>query len=559
MVGTIGLLRVAEFARLPQPPGGVRQELHHGKLVEIVPVKKRHTKTQMRLLQLLSEAANPMAPRVDKEFPVRPLPEHEVWIADVAVFSPAEWERTDDDDYFQGVPAIVTEVLSPSNTPSEILDREQMCLANGWHDFWLVDAERQTVKVVLADRRSRVYRDSNSIASDRLRTPSPPPTSSHSKMERMLHRRHFFVGALATAPFASPTRLTAAQNSALGVAMIGVGNRGGHVMKNGVMLTQGMRVAAICDTNGDRLDKAASVAARDNPFTTRDWREAITRRDVDAVHISTPCHLHVEMAIAALRAGKHVYCEKPVGITPSSIAELVHVARGTDRVVQVGQQLRSNKRLRETVQRVHDGVAGKVVMIKAQRHLGDDLAHDATSAEWFFDASKSGDVLVEMSVHNLDVCNWVVQDRPEMASGFGGTMIWQNDPPGRTNMDGYTLSYEYRNGVKLSYTQVFFHPNGMPANGQFWNLYSANGGVDLMNSVYYPRAKGSSPQPLAPEGARENLDQQHVQSFLDAIKGGGKPNADLSVGVSGAMTAILGREAIYRRATLRWADLGVLL
>lgn len=376
----------------------------------------------------------------------------------------------------------------------------------------------------------------------------------------MLNRRHFFFGALAaTQQISRPGRISAAQNSALGVAMIGVGNRGGHVMKNGVMLTEGMRIAAICDTKGDRLDKAASTASRDNPFTTKDWREAIARRDVDAVHISTPCNLHVEMAIAALKAGKHVYCEKPIGITPASIAELVHVARSTDRVIQVGQQLRSSKRLIETVQRVHDGVAGKVVMIKAQRHSGDDLPHDASSAEWFFDASRSGDVLVEMSVHNLDVCNWVVQDRPESAAGFGGAMIWPNDPPGRTNMDGYTLSYEYRNGVKLSYTQVFFHPSGLPANGQFWNIYGTTGGVDLMNSVYYPRAKGSSPQPLVPEGGKENLDQQHVQSFLDAIRKGSRPAADLTVGVNGAMTAILGRDAIYRKALLRWSDLGVLL
>jgi myo-inositol 2-dehydrogenase / D-chiro-inositol 1-dehydrogenase len=373
----------------------------------------------------------------------------------------------------------------------------------------------------------------------------------------MLNRRYFFLGALAV-PMAAPPRLRAQASSTLGVAMIGVGNRGGHVMKNGVMLTEGLRVAAICDTKADRLDKAASTAARDNPFTTRDFREAIARRDVDAVHISTPCNLHVEMAIAALRAGKHVYCEKPVGITAASIAELVHVARSSDRVIQVGQQLRSQRRLIQTVEKIHEGIAGKVVMIKAQRHASDDLPHDASSAEWFFDVSRSGDVLVEMSVHNLDVCNWVAQDRPESASGFGGAMVWPDDPPGRTNMDGYTLSYEYRNGIKLSYTQVFFHPSGLPGNGQYWYVYGANGAVDLSNSVYYPRAKGSSPQPLVAE-TKENLDQQHVQAFLDAIRSGKQPNANLQVGATGAMTAILGRDAIYRKTLLRWSDLGVLL
>jgi myo-inositol 2-dehydrogenase/D-chiro-inositol 1-dehydrogenase len=372
----------------------------------------------------------------------------------------------------------------------------------------------------------------------------------------MLNRRYCFLGALA-APVITPPVLRA-QNSRVGYAVIGVGNRGTGTLRGGIMQVEGLRVAALCDLKADRLDRAASMASRDNPFTTRDWKEVLTRPDVDAVHISTPCNLHVEMAIAALRAGKHVYCEKPVGITPSSIAELVQVARSTDRIIQVGQQLRSSKRFAETIQRIHDGVAGKVVMINAKRHSGDDLSHDGSSAEWFFDVTRSGDVLVEMSVHNLDLCNWIAQDRPESASGFGGTMIWQNDPPGRTNMDGYTLSYEYRNGIKLSYTQVFFHPNGMPNGGQVWSVLGTTGGVDVGTSVYYPRAKGSSPQPLVPEG-KENLDQLHVGAFIEGIKTGKQPNANLQVGVNGAMTAILGREAIYRKSLLRWSDLGVLL
>lgn len=372
----------------------------------------------------------------------------------------------------------------------------------------------------------------------------------------LLNRRYFFFGALA-APALAPRPLLA-QNSKVGVAMIGVGNRGTGTLRNGLLMAENLRVAALCDLKADRLDRAASLASRDNPVTTREWREVLTRSDVDAVHIATPCNLHVEMAIAALRAGKHVYCEKPVGITPSSIAELVQVARSTNKVIQVGQQLRSSRRFIETIQRIHDGIAGKVVMIKAQRHSSDDLSHEGSSAEWFFDVTRSGDVIVEMSVHNLDLCNWIAQDRPESAAGFGGTMIWPNDPPGRTNMDGYTLSYEYRNGIKLSYTQVFFHPSGLPGNGQTWNVYGTTGAVDAANSVYYPRAKGSSPQPLVPE-MKENLDQQHVQAFVDAIRGGTQPNANLQVGVNGAMTAILGRDAIYRKTLLRWSDLGVLL
>jgi Uma2 family endonuclease len=162
MAVTGTLLSVAEFARLPQPAGGGRQELHHGELVELPPVKKLHTKLQRRLVSLLEARLNPAEHGVDKEFPFRPAPEYEVWIADVALFSLALWEQTADDDYFRGVPAIVIEVLSPSNSASEMLEREDICLRHGGREFWLVDPGRESVKVIRADGRSSVH-DAGSV------------------------------------------------------------------------------------------------------------------------------------------------------------------------------------------------------------------------------------------------------------------------------------------------------------------------------------------------------------------------------------------------------------
>lgn len=337
--------------------------------------------------------------------------------------------------------------------------------------------------------------------------------------------------------------------------MIGVGNRGAYVMRS-VMEQPGVRVVALCDIKPDRLDKAASTAARDNPKTYRQWRDLLADKNVQAVHISTPCDLHVEMAIAALKAGKHVYCEKPAGIDAASIGELVKVARSTNRVFQIGQQMRSSKKLATVAQRIRDGICGKVVMIKAQRHASDDLAHDGPSADWFFDRKRSGDVIVEMAVHNLDACNWLAGSRPEMAAGFGGTLIWANDPPGRTNMDGYCLSYEYANGVKMSFTQVFFHARGMPGNGQYFYVYGTNGSVDVDQAIYYPRAKDAKPEKLA-ENVRENLDLAHVTAFYEAITANKPVAADITIGATGALTAIMGREAIYRKKMMTWKELGV--
>ncbi len=352
---------------------------------------------------------------------------------------------------------------------------------------------------------------------------------------------------------AAAVRPAMAQQEAIRTGFIGTGNRGFHLLRNVVKL-DGVKVTAACDIKPDRLDRALSTAGRDNPTGFTDYRKLLERKDIDAVFVATPCDLHVEMTIAALQAGKHVYCEKPIGITPESIARLLKVAKSAKTVLQVGQQMRYDEQLRETISKIHGGAAGKIMMVKAERHAGNDLDHDGSSADWFFDVKRSGDVIVEMAVHNLDVCNWVANSRPERAAGFGGVNLWVNQPPGRTSMDGYTLSYEYANGVKLSFTQVFFHPNGLPGGGQYFYAFGTEAGVDVRSSRLYPLPKGE-PQVLS--SAPSLAGEPQLAAFYDCIRKGTKPLVGINVAAVAALTAILGREAIYQKRMMTWKDLGV--
>jgi predicted dehydrogenase len=367
-----------------------------------------------------------------------------------------------------------------------------------------------------------------------------------------INRRYFLMGSLA----AAGVRKARSQSTAtIGAGVIGTGNRGSFDL-TAVLAQPEAKVLALCDLKPDRLDKAATAASAHKPATYKDYRELLARKDIDAVVIATPCDLHVEMAIAALKAGKHVYCEKPAGINPASIQQLVEVARSSGRVFQIGQQRRSEVRLRHAIEKIHDGAIGDIIMVKAQRHASADLAHDGPSQDWFFDAKRSGDVIVEMSVHNLDVCNWAIGSRPERAGGFGGALLWKNDPPGRTNMDGYTLSYEYANGVKMSYTQVFFHPRGMPGNGQTTFVYGTKGGVDLETATAYPLERGQ-PVVLAEQVKEDRY--AHMAAFIESIRTGKKPPADITIAATAALTAILGRDSIYRKQVLTWDSMNVRL
>jgi myo-inositol 2-dehydrogenase / D-chiro-inositol 1-dehydrogenase len=366
-----------------------------------------------------------------------------------------------------------------------------------------------------------------------------------------MKRRYFLLGSAAAAHSA----FGQATADRIPTAMIGTGNRGSYVLK-GVLEQSNSKVVALCDIKPSRLDAAASAAAKDNPATYNDWRKIIDRKDVEAVFIATPPHLHSEMAIAALQAGKHVYCEKPIGVTPQQVRDLLKAARASKKVFVSGQQLRSLKQLSEAVDKIRQGAIGDVVMVKAQRHATADLDHEGSSADWYFDVTKSGGYLIEQSVHNLDACNWAIGQHPLRASGFGATLLYKNDPPGRSIFDCGVLSFSYPNGAKMSFTQNVFHPRNMPGANQYLYVFGTKGAVDLMYSTnMYPLAAGGQMAPLAAKV--EEAPHAHVTAFYDCITKNAKNPADITVGATGALTAIMGHMAMTQEKVINWSDFGV--
>jgi Uma2 family endonuclease len=134
-------ITVEEYERTPDPPGG-RYELHHGELVFVTYPVRQHKDLQRRLRKLLE----PNGFIVDTEYPYRPLPQHEVWGADVACVR--EERHRADDKWLNGSPEIVIEVRSPSNSKAELSDKAMTTLnGEGAAEFWIVDAKSHSVTV----------------------------------------------------------------------------------------------------------------------------------------------------------------------------------------------------------------------------------------------------------------------------------------------------------------------------------------------------------------------------------------------------------------------------
>ena len=366
----------------------------------------------------------------------------------------------------------------------------------------------------------------------------------------MIDRRAFLAGSVAAVAASGQT-----SEEQVGTAMIGLGGRGSYLL-GGVLKETRAKVVALCDIKPDRLDKAATLASRDNPATYADWRRVIERQDVAAVYIATPPDLHSEMAVAALQAGKHVYCEKPIGITAEQVRAVVEAAGKSDRIFVSGQQLRSMSAYIEAVRKIREGIIGDVIMVKAQRHATADLAHDGTSGDWYFDVNRSGGYLIEQSVHNLDLCNWAIGAHPVRACGFGGIVLYKNEPPGRSIFDCGSITYDYPGGVMMSFTQNVFHPRGLPNGDQYIYVYGTKGAVNLMGTpTMYPPGR-SEPVPLV-ENPQKDDPYAHQVAFYNSILNRAAPPAGITIGATAALTAILGHLAMARQQIVDWSGLGV--
>lgn len=155
-------MTVEEFRQMPEDSGPVYHELRHGEPVAVVRPKLRHSLIQRNLREMLTQFAE-SGSYVNSEVAYRPLPEHELWVADVAYVSAARFRQADPNDNIRGAPELVIEVLSPSNTAAEIFEKERICLANGSLEFWAVDPDRAQIKVTTPDGRTVTWQAGDEI------------------------------------------------------------------------------------------------------------------------------------------------------------------------------------------------------------------------------------------------------------------------------------------------------------------------------------------------------------------------------------------------------------
>lgn len=213
-------------------------------------------------------------------------------------------------------------------------------------------------------------------------------------------------------------------------------------------------IAAICDHYPALLRRSAAKAP--DAAQVEDYRTILGRKDIQAVIIATGSHQHKDIAVAALAAGKHVYCEAPLANTVADAKAIALAAKNAgSQVFQPGLQARSDPYRNFLVPFIHSGALGKSLLARAQWHKKQSWRTAATDAEreqaanWHLRRATSPGLVGEIGIHQLDQVGWFLNAVPTAMTGFGSLAFWRDD--GRDVPDTVQLVVEYPDGVRLSY------------------------------------------------------------------------------------------------------------
>jgi predicted dehydrogenase len=401
-------------------------------------------------------------------------------------------------------------------------------------------------------------------------------------------RREFLTAAAAigAAPYVVPSAALGAGGRApaserIRLGHIGVGNMGGgHV--GTLMGHPDFQIVAICDVDKvkrehhkQRVEDYYASERKSDSFkgvdTYNEYEELLARPDIDAVLIAVPDHWHAIIAIAACRAGKDVYSEKPLALTIRDAERMVAAARQYGTVFQTGSQQRSSGNFRLACELVRSGRIGRLIKVNVgiggpsrEKFLPEEPVRDGLDWErwlgpapwqpynsvrcsgdygggWRHIRDYSGGMTTDWGAHHYDIAQWGMG-----MDGDGPIEIIP--PPEMPDIRGtpdpekqQTLTFKYANGVTM-------HHGG--ANGI---LFTGTDGKVEVNRGYFktwPDEIGKTP--IGPNDVHLYRSPGHHQDWVNCIRNRTRPICDVAIGASSVTVCHLANIAFWTGRTIHW-------
>lgn len=376
-----------------------------------------------------------------------------------------------------------------------------------------------------------------------------------------MSRRDFTKTATLAGLAALATRQASAQNASdtLRVGLLGCGNRGTGAAGDMLRSNDNVKLVAMADVFEDRLNGShnrlsedAAVGGKvsvdpDMRFVGLDAYERILATDIDVVVEGSLPYCRPKHLVAAAKAGKHIFTEKPVAVDPAHIRmvrEAARIAEDKKLSFVAGTQRRHQTSYVETVEKIRDGAIGDVLAARAywcgtlpfsRERQADWSDLEYRIRNWINYAWTSGDNIVEQHIHNLDVINWVMGGPPQSVLALGGR-AWKPDEERYGDMfDHFSCDYEYANGVHMMSQSRHWYNS---ANAVFEEVVGSNG--------------KSSCRDMAQDD-RNPYEQEHID-LIASIRGEGPYLNEGQRVADSTLTAIMGRMSAYTGKRVTWEE-----
>ncbi|MCI0701479.1 MAG: Gfo/Idh/MocA family oxidoreductase [Planctomycetia bacterium] len=411
---------------------------------------------------------------------------------------------------------------------------------------------------------------------------------------------HEFFGAASGAQEKQP-----GANGKLNIGVIGVGPRPrrSNDLYNAARKFKHVNFTAVCDVDGRHLESAVKQYKGDGYAVKgyKDFRELVTSKDVDAVIVAVPDHWHAIIAIAAMKAGKDVYCEKPLTLTVEEALAMKKVTAETKRVLQTGSQQRCEMagRFRLATELVRAGRVGKIQTLECRigsnptsgpikavdppKELDWDMWLGPTPKvpfrldgkktnchyefRWWYDYS--GGKMTDWGAHHIDIAQWMLN-----MDGSGPVSVESVDAAKPYDGgDGYNchatfkVRHTYANGVKMevshgagSTVKGLVDTNGNPRKGDLTGgengvlvvgdsgtLFVSRGLLLASDKAIFAPIKEADMPKLYPSRPSD-----HMKNFLDCVASRATPICGVEVGAGSVIVCHIGTIALRTEKKLKW-------
>jgi predicted dehydrogenase len=344
----------------------------------------------------------------------------------------------------------------------------------------------------------------------------------------------------------------------LRIGFIGAGVMGlSHINSIQKLCGDRTEIAAVCDTNEANLRKAATVAPSARAFKNP---SELIAAPLDAIFVSTPNFTHAGLALEILSAGKHLFLEKPCGITRQECQQILTASEKSDHVLMLGHELRYSPYFRKIKALADAGEIGAPRMVWTREFRG---PFQKKVADWIQDDRRSGGCLVDKNCHHFDLMNWWVGARPKRVAAFGGCAVNRVIAGGHQVHDHVTVSFEYDTGARGTLQLCMFaldFPNEDLEMGIIGDAGMLQTRIPQMEILQWRRGT-SQREPIIHKvqaqfgdgwGSHLGFDEIH-EAFVQAVLENKPPLTTVRNCVDGTLLSIAAEESIKRGSVVELA------